>query len=99
MAGSTPPTNADHCSAAVPAASPCKRLHRRRAAQVGGQCGRIIVSHDFRTLPPCRLASRGTGMALPDLLLVPSDATIGQVVEDLFLIAEVAGEDDLRDQV
>lgn len=38
-------------------------------------------------------------MALPDLLLVPSDATIGQVVEDLFLIAEVAGEDDLRDQV
>lgn len=61
--------------------------------------GRIVVTHDARTMPAAAYARVGTGQTMPGLFIVPADAAPQAVLEDLVLISEVSVPDDWRDRV
>ena len=66
----------------------------RAAAQ-----GRVLVSHDRRTMIAHFRAHLAAGKSGPGLLIVSQGALIGDVVEALVYVWALANPADLRDQV
>ena len=60
--------------------------------------GRVLVSHDRRTMLDHFRARLATGKSSPGLLIVPQDASIGEVVEALVYIWALSDPRELRDQ-
>lgn len=59
---------------------------------------RILVSHDFQTMPRHfgdLLRARGSS---PGLILVPQNMLIGEVIEELLLIWGASGAEEWRDR-
>jgi hypothetical protein len=50
--------------------------------------GRIVITHDHRTMRPCAEESLKAGRSMAGLILVPQTAALGQVIDDLVLVAE-----------
>jgi predicted nuclease of predicted toxin-antitoxin system len=50
--------------------------------------GRIVITHDHRTMRPCAEDRLKTGLPMTGLILVPQTAALGKVIDDLLLIAE-----------
>jgi hypothetical protein len=49
---------------------------------------RILLTHDARTIPALAFAQLNTGQAIPGIFIVPWNTPIGQVVDDILLIAD-----------
>ena len=60
--------------------------------------GRVLVSHDRRTMLDHLRAHLAAGKSSPGLLIVPQDASIGDVVEALVYIWALSDPRELRDQ-
>jgi len=60
--------------------------------------GRVLVSHDRRTMLQYFRAHLAEGKSSPGLLIVSQGADIGQVVEALVYVWALADPLDLRDQ-
>ena len=60
--------------------------------------GRVLVSHDRRTMLDHFRARLAAGKSSPGLLIVPQDAPIGDVVEALVYIWALSDPRELRDQ-
>ena len=52
--------------------------------------GRIVITHDHRTMRPCAEDRLKAGRAMAGLILVPQTAALGQVIDDLVLVAEAS---------
>jgi Domain of unknown function (DUF5615) len=50
--------------------------------------GRIVITHDHRTMRPCAEERLKAGQSMAGLILVPQTAALGRVIDDLVLVAE-----------
>ena len=50
--------------------------------------GRVVITHDHRTMRPCAEDRLRAGQAMTGLILVRQAAALGQVIDDLVLVAE-----------
>lgn len=50
--------------------------------------GRILVTHDHRTIPRYAKQRIEAGQSLPGVFIVPQSLSIGQAIEDLLLLCE-----------
>lgn len=56
--------------------------------------GRILVTHDYRTLPVCFAEFLGAGHASPGVFLVRQHTPLAMVMEKLVLIRTASGPED-----
>lgn len=61
--------------------------------------GRIVITHDGRTMPAEAWVRIAAGLPLPGLVIVPGDAPARAILEHLALIAEAGAPGDVRDRV
>lgn len=52
--------------------------------------GRVVVTHDHRTMRPCAEDRMKTGLPMTGLILVRQTAALGQVIDDLVLVVEAS---------
>ena len=58
--------------------------------------GRIVVTHDHRTMRPCAEDRLKAGSPMTGLILVRQTAALGQVIDDLVLIAEATTAEEWK---
>lgn len=61
--------------------------------------GRIVISHDERTMPAEAWDRIARGLPMPGLVIVPGDAPARAVLDQLSLLAGAGRPGDVRDQV
>ena len=61
--------------------------------------GRVLITHDVRTMFAPANARVDEGLAMPGVIVVPWGSQIGPAIDILYLIAAVATEDELASQV
>ena len=61
--------------------------------------GRVVITHDGRTMPPAAWERVSRGMEMPGLVVVPGDAPPRAAVEQLTLLAGAGGPEDTRNRV
>lgn len=61
--------------------------------------GRVLVTHDARTVPSAALARVRDGVPMPGVIVIDDRAAARTVVDDLALLAQLATPEDLRDRV
>jgi hypothetical protein len=59
----------------------------------------ILVTNNRRSMPQHLAEHLAAGRQIPGILVLRKNAAMGQVIEDLILIAEVAGDDDYRNMI
>ena len=62
--------------------------HDRDVLAWAAQEGRILLTHDVRTMPIYAAERLREGQTMPGLILVPQLLPIGQAIDDLLLIAQ-----------
>jgi predicted nuclease of predicted toxin-antitoxin system len=60
---------------------------------------RILLTHDFSTMPGFAWQRVATGVPMPGVLLVREDAEVPSIVEDILIFEDCGGPEDLKDQV
>jgi Domain of unknown function (DUF5615) len=63
------------------------------------QEGRILLTHDVRTMPSHAYARLGVGERIAGDCIVPDALPVGEVIEELLLIAQCGVEMDWIDRV
>src|SRR5438874_536245 len=61
--------------------------------------GRILLTHDVKTIPPLVYARLAVGQPMPGVFLVPTTASRDRVAEDLFLVIECSLEGEWEGQL
>lgn len=61
--------------------------------------GRVVITHDERTMPPAAWERVSRGVEMPGLVVVPGDAPSRATVDQLTLLAGAGGPEDTRDRV
>jgi Domain of unknown function (DUF5615) len=61
--------------------------------------GFILVTNNRRSMPRHLADHLAMGRQIPGILALRKNSAMGQVIEDLILIAEVAGEDDFQNMI
>jgi hypothetical protein len=61
--------------------------------------GRVVITHDHRTMRPCVDDRLKAGRTMTGLILVPQTAPLGQVIDDLVLIAEATTPEEWEGKV
>jgi hypothetical protein len=61
--------------------------------------GRIVITHDISTLAKHAFARIAAGQPMPGVFEVASVASVGQVIDDLILLAECSLEGEWEGQV
>lgn len=56
--------------------------------------GRVLLTHDRRTIPPIALARVAAGLAMPGVFVVRADMPIGQAIDELLIAAHCLTPDD-----
>jgi hypothetical protein len=61
--------------------------------------GFILVTNNHRSMPRHLADHLAAGRQIPGILAMRKNSAMGQVLKDLILIAEVAGEDDYQNMI
>ena len=61
--------------------------------------GRIVLTHDTRTIAGHAYERLEGGQAMPGVIEVPDLMSIGQAIEEIILIAQLAEPEEIRDRV
>ncbi len=61
--------------------------------------GRILVSHDVKTMPGHFVAFLASGQHSPGVFLIGQDVPIGTAIEALYLVWEASVPEEWRDQI
>lgn len=61
--------------------------------------GRVVVSHDVRTMTVYASIRLVTGLPMAGLILIPQTYPVGQAIEDLLLIAEISTAEEWQGRV
>lgn len=56
--------------------------------------GRVVITHDHRTMRPCAEARLQAGLPMTGLILVRQTAALGQVIDDLVLLAHASSAEE-----
>ena len=68
--------------------------HDREILAWAAQEGRILLTHDVRTMPSYAAERLREGRAMPGVILVPQLLAIGRAIDDLLLIAQCSKESE-----
>ena len=60
---------------------------------------RVLVTHDLKTVPRYAYARVAAGAPMPGIIAIPDDLPIGQAIEQLQIVVECFGENELENQV
>lgn len=63
------------------------------------QAGRILLTHDVATITKYAYERVAAGLAMPGVVEVKPMQAIGEVIDEVLLLAEYASADDIQDQV
>lgn len=63
------------------------------------QEGRILLTHDIRTMPDFAYARVREGEPLPGVFVVDDQAPMGQVIDDLLIVLGASDADEWRNRV
>ena len=63
------------------------------------QEGRILLTHDHKTVPDFAYDRVRSGQPMPGVFLVENTGAFRAVIEDLLMADEISGADDWRDKV
>jgi hypothetical protein len=61
--------------------------------------GRILLTHDIRTISRHALERINAGLPMPGVFQAEQSASIGQLIEDILLLAECSLEDEWEGQI
>jgi hypothetical protein len=61
--------------------------------------GRLLATHDLRTIPKYAYERVKAGLAMPGVIVIPDDLPIGRVIEDLTVLVECATASELQSLV
>ncbi len=61
--------------------------------------GRILLTHDARTIPRHVRNRLADGFSVPGVLIVDDQAPIGVCIEDILLVADCSNMDEWRNQI
>jgi hypothetical protein len=61
--------------------------------------GRVLMTHDARTVPPAALTRVREGTAMPGVIVIDDRAAARVTIDDLALLVELATAEDLRDRI
>ena len=61
--------------------------------------GRVLRSHDVTTMPRFASDRLEAGLPMPGLFLIPQNLQVGEVIEDLLLIAEGSLDNEWDGQI
>ena len=61
--------------------------------------GRVLLTHDVTTMPMYASERLDAGLPMPGLFLILQDLQVGEVIEDLLLIAEGSLDDEWDGQI
>lgn len=61
--------------------------------------GRILVTHDLKTIPKHAYERARAGQSMPGVIAVPDSMPIGQAIEDLALLVECSPPAELENLV
>ena len=64
-----------------------------------GEHGRVLITHDVSTLSRHAYVRIAAGRPMPGVFEVTTNASVGQIIEDLLLIAECSIEGEWEGQV
>ena len=70
-----------------------------KVLEIAASEGRVLVSHDKRTMPVHFAARIRLGLRSPGVLLAVPRATVGEVVDSLLIIWSASSESDWADQI
>ena len=70
-----------------------------KVLQLAAGEGRVLVSHDKRTMPVHFAARIRSGLGSPGVLLALPHAAVGEIVESLLIIWSASREQDWIDQI
>lgn len=60
---------------------------------------RIVLTHDYRTMPPAAYARVGRGDPMPGVFMIPDDMGIGQAVDEVLLAVGASFPGEFRNSV
>jgi Domain of unknown function (DUF5615) len=60
---------------------------------------RILLTHDYRTMPKHTYARVGAGFRVAGVCVVPRSVSVGRAIEDLVLIAQCGTKEEWENQV
>ncbi len=63
------------------------------------ESGRMLLTHDFRTVPHYAFDRVRRGLPMPGVILVPQSLPLGQVIYDIQLLAECSLEEEWEGRV
>jgi hypothetical protein len=75
-----------------------EKMEDLRVLELGAARGRIIVTHDVRTMPD-HFSDFVADQSCPGMILVPKKMAIGAAIEDLLLIWQVSEAEEWIDQM
>jgi predicted nuclease of predicted toxin-antitoxin system len=61
--------------------------------------GRVLVTHDAKTMGPFAYERVAAGLPMPGVYIIRSGARLGRLIEDLLVIAECASDGEMEGQV
>ncbi|MCB0206031.1 MAG: DUF5615 family PIN-like protein [Anaerolineae bacterium] len=61
--------------------------------------GRILLSHDLKTIPRYALERVRLGLPMPGVVVASRDMAVGQTVEDIVLLADYSLDGEWENQV
>ncbi|MFQ4136948.1 DUF5615 family PIN-like protein [Nodosilinea sp. PGN35] len=61
--------------------------------------GRVLLTHDVATITRFAYERLVNNLAMPGVIEIHTDASIGRVIEDLFMVLECATSGDLDGQI
>lgn len=61
--------------------------------------GRILLTHDIRTISRHALERINAGLPMPGVFQAEQSASVGQLIEDILLLAECSLEDEWEGQI
>lgn len=61
--------------------------------------GRILLTHDRRTIPPYAYARVRAGQPMPGVFLVSDDLPVGQAIDEILLAVHCLSLDECKDTV
>jgi hypothetical protein len=60
---------------------------------------RVLVTHDLKTIPRYAYERVAAGEPMPGVIAIPDTLPIGQAIEELHLLVECSGQQELENQV
>jgi predicted nuclease of predicted toxin-antitoxin system len=74
-------------------------FHDEQLLELAAIEGRVIITHDVKTMTAYANARLAQGLQMPGLIIVPHKLEFGRAVEDLELIIECVNDVDLKDRI